>query len=325
MGYKDIFDDSFSTPASDKSEESSAVTPLTPEPEEQQQSKPLLFPGFGSGRPLLLERPSRYIQRLSDTASKVYTVPDGDPYGGVENRILYSPVISLPVFLLQGNELFANHDVLKYPLLNPPLNHAWDGSDISVYMLTIIAAYTSAGILHEDVDGDVLAYDVEYPLSVADELWNAASDWASEAAPLLKDLNTARLLGFALKSPNEETDALRALFDHGMRIVLQVRSSRRGNMPRIFFETITTCSSTWNSDHSKNGNSPNHSKSVNFYRLLPSVRGSSFENQYKTHGCGSRIAGGVERSYRHERGECRFRQCRGPYQQRRKVIISRRI
>ena len=48
MGYKDIFDDSFSTPASDKSEESSAVTPLTPEPEEQQQSKPLLFPGFGS-------------------------------------------------------------------------------------------------------------------------------------------------------------------------------------------------------------------------------------------------------------------------------------
>ena len=165
MGYKDIFDDSFSTPASDKSEESSAVTPLTPEPEEQQQSKPLLFPGFGSGRPLLLERPSRYIQRLSDTASKVYTVPDGDPYGGVENRILYSPVISLPVFLLQGNELFANHDVLKYPLLNPPLNHAWDGSDISVYILTIIAAYTSAGILHEDVDGDVLAYDVEYPLS----------------------------------------------------------------------------------------------------------------------------------------------------------------
>lgn len=84
-------------------------------------------------------------------------------------------MISLPVFLLQGNELFANHDVLKYPLLNPPLNHAWDGSDISVYMLTIIAAYTSAGILHEDVDGDVLAYDVEYPLSVADELWNAAS------------------------------------------------------------------------------------------------------------------------------------------------------
>ncbi|WP_234944813.1 hypothetical protein [Bifidobacterium longum] len=80
-------------------------------------------------------------------------------------------------------------------------------------MLTIIAAYTSAGILHEDVDGDVLAYDVEYPLSVADELWNAASDWASEAAPLLKDLNTARLLGFALKSPNEETDALRALFE----------------------------------------------------------------------------------------------------------------
>ena len=44
MGYKDIFDDSFSTPASDKSEESSAVTPLTPEPEEQQQSKPLLHP-----------------------------------------------------------------------------------------------------------------------------------------------------------------------------------------------------------------------------------------------------------------------------------------
>lgn len=213
MGYKDIFDDSFSTPASDKSEKSSAVTPLTPEPEEQQQLKPLLFPGFGSGRPLLLERPSRYIQRLSDTASKVYAVPDGDPYGGVENRILYSPVISLPVFLLHENELFANHDVLKYPLLNPPLNHAWDGSDISVYMLTIIAAYTSAGILHEDVDGDVLAYDVEYPLSVADELWDAASDWASEAAPLLKDLNTARLLGFALKSPNEETDALRALFE----------------------------------------------------------------------------------------------------------------
>ena len=182
MGYKDIFDDSFSTPASDKSEKSSAVTPLPPEPEEQQQLKPLLFPGFGSGRPLLLERPSRYIQRLSDTASKVYAVPDGDPYGGVENRILYSPVISLPVFLLHGNERFANHDVLKYPLLNPPLNHAWDGSDISVYMLTIIAAYTSAGILHE-------------------------------AAPLLKDLNTARLLGFALKNPNEETNALRALFE----------------------------------------------------------------------------------------------------------------
>ena len=102
MGYKDIFDDSFSTPASDKSEESSAVTPLTPEPEEQQQSKPLLFPGFGSGRPLLLERPSRYIQRLSDTASKVYAVPDEDPYGGVENRILYSPVIQPPRISASG-------------------------------------------------------------------------------------------------------------------------------------------------------------------------------------------------------------------------------
>ena len=80
-------------------------------------------------------------------------------------------------------------------------------------MLTIIAAYTSAGILHVDVVGDVLAHDFVYPLSVSDELWDAASDWASEAAPLLKDLNTARLLGFALKNPNEETDALRALFE----------------------------------------------------------------------------------------------------------------
>ena len=59
MGYKDIFDDSFSTPASDKSEKSSAVTPLTPEPEEQQQLKPLLFPGFGSGRPLLFGTPQQ--------------------------------------------------------------------------------------------------------------------------------------------------------------------------------------------------------------------------------------------------------------------------
>ena len=67
------------------------------------------------------------------------------------------------------------------------------------------------------------------PSPLQTELWNAASDWASEAAPLLKDLNTRTAFGIRVEESQRGNRCFEGLcLNHGMRIVLQVRSSEAG-------------------------------------------------------------------------------------------------
>lgn len=212
MGYKDMFGENFFTP---KSEEDEAATPTAfNQGSHPETAEPLLFKGFSSGLPLLVERPSRYINRLRRAALNLYKVPDDDQYGGMDARILYSPVISLPVFLMQGNELYPNESTVQYPLLHYPVNHAPDHiRDVSVYMLTLVALYSSMGLMREDEEGDLLCYGLSDPFTCDDDMWMAAEDWAKDTAPLLRDLNMARLLGFALNDRDNEIGPLSALYE----------------------------------------------------------------------------------------------------------------
>lgn len=185
---------------------------LTPSPTEDGPA-PLAFTGFASPLPLLLERPSLYMKRLRDAAESMFMTPDG---GDVTDRILYSPAVALPFFVMHGDELYAGEHVMGYPLLHAPDNHQpGEGDDPSVYALTMIAAYTAMGLIREDGDGNLLAYGIPVgePFGVDDETWAAADDWARTMVYPLGELNKARLLGFALRDPDNERDALAVLFD----------------------------------------------------------------------------------------------------------------
>ncbi|MBT1162767.1 hypothetical protein [Bifidobacterium sp. SO1] len=174
----------------------------------------LVFDRFTSGLPLLMERPSRYTNRLQGAAFSMFRPPADDKNGGLENRILWSPSIAFPFFLLFGDEKFKDQDVLKYPFLHVPSNHQpTDDTDLTVYALTLYALYTATGLLGETNDGAILTYGLEDPFEVTDaDAWDAADDWARTVTPLLSDLNKARLLGFALKDVEHEAAALNVLF-----------------------------------------------------------------------------------------------------------------
>ena len=175
--------------------------------------EPVTFSGFGSPQPLLMERPSRYLRRLDAAAHSIFAVPDDDPYGGVDGRILYSPAVSLPFFLMRGNEVYASRDAASYPLLHAPRNRMpGDDDDPTVYALTLVALYEASGVMLER-EGDILAYGVDGEFDVQDDMWDACADWANDVAGPLADLNRARLLGYALKDRVNEARPLSVLFD----------------------------------------------------------------------------------------------------------------
>lgn len=177
--------------------------------------QPLRFAGFASRLPLLVERPSMFVTRLRASARSIIMLEgESDEHGTIDDRILISPSIALPVFFLYGTELFPNEDVLKYPLLHMPANHQYDGSmQVRDYALTLIALYTAGGIMFEDGSGDLYTYGVDDPFEVDDTAWDTAAEWATMVAEPLGRLNMARLLGFALSDPNTESEPLGILFD----------------------------------------------------------------------------------------------------------------
>lgn len=182
-----------------------AAHDVTTKPEQ----KPLRFEGFGTGLPLLLERPSKYIERMSNAARNMIQTEDGSP---AESRILFSPVVSLPFFVLDGSEKFANEDVLKYPLLHAPANHPLtDPEQLDVYVLTLITMYVTAGMLAEDYDGSVYTYGVEGEFEIADDVWAAAEEWSKDVAPIIREINYARIAQFASLVWEEEQPAFEML------------------------------------------------------------------------------------------------------------------
>ena len=177
----------------------------------KKEDKPLLFEGFGSGLPLLLEKPSSYINRLTLAARSMFKIPNGeDP----ETRVLFSPIVPFPFFILDGTEMFASEDALKYPLLHAPSNHMPDDpATLDVYALTLYVMYSINGMIAEDSDGSLFAYAVEGDFEVADDVWEASAEWAKDTAPILRELNLARLAGFASTLWNEERPYLEVLED----------------------------------------------------------------------------------------------------------------
>lgn len=208
MGYENMFGESYIAPNND---EQKSVTPLSAETVDMTGLEPLCFRGFASPLPLLIERPSRYLKRVTAAAESMIKPPDGED---VASRIFFSPAVALPFFILQGNELLANEMVTKYPLLHTPQNHEPDAdTNPNVYALTLVALYESLGLIHEDSEGNLLAYPIEGTFTVSEEHWTAAADWAKDVAVPLANLNKARLLGFALADQNKEMQPLSLLFD----------------------------------------------------------------------------------------------------------------
>lgn len=175
----------------------------------------LNFPGFASRHPLLIERPSRYVQRLNMAAQHLFTAPDNHP----ERRILFSPALALPFFLPTGDEAFSD-DTIQYPLLHVPARHPYNPDECSIdqYALTLISLYTAMGIINEPGDGDLYAAgitteDLTFPdPQEEDEAWRTCAEWAESIMHPIADVNIARLIRFAGDDPDEQR-YLQALFE----------------------------------------------------------------------------------------------------------------
>lgn len=217
MSYKDMFGADFTRTDAPKdmmvNPATTAEVTMGDDREDESAPQPLAFEGFSSRRPFLVERPTAYIARMNGAAEALLVLPDDDTHGGYEGRVLFSPLCSLPFLVLHGDEMMVSADAASYPLLHAPDNHPYDpNTDLDLYALALTALHTASGLIHEDGDGNLLAYPVTEGFTVDDDTWEAVTEWASDVAPHLQALNTARLLGFAMRDPDAEADALSLLF-----------------------------------------------------------------------------------------------------------------
>lgn len=218
MSYTDIFG---SMPEPQRDIEETVTEPpvdaasATGDARQDDGGATLNFMGFTSPLPLLVEQPSVYVKRLRDAISSMVMPPaENDTHYGIDGRVLYSPAIALPFPVLYGDELFANEAVTAYPLLHQPLNHPMtETTPIRVYVLTLIAFYMRNGVIHEDGNGNLLAYGLTGQFNADDESWAEAERWANMMVEPLDALNRARLLGFALNDREHEMGTLATLFN----------------------------------------------------------------------------------------------------------------
>lgn len=175
------------------------VLPAVPDGDPQ----PIVFEGFVHTQPLLAERPSRFFDRVDDSLSSLFRVPDGDPYGGMDARKHISPIFTVPVPLLFGNELFPSEAASEYPLVHHPLNHPWDPDEQEAdeYLLALFAFLTKDGMIRCE-GHDLWCYPTG-AWEADDEAWAWAQDWARDTGPNLVRLNLARLTAFSADDPNE--------------------------------------------------------------------------------------------------------------------------
>lgn len=227
MSYKDVF--GFDPDEGVPSAPLPDVTPAMPVPpvdsgqaDSQQavqttqtvdEPAPLLFSGFSSGRPLLIERPSRYLSRIRGGVESLLILPPDDEQGGDDARTLCSPIVSLPYPILYGNEMFPDEDAAAYPLLRAPANHPFDPDtdSIDVYALTVSLSLYASGMMLDD-GTDLLAYPLPSRYEIPDQTWDAAAAWADAHAQQLASLNLGRVFGFTLNHPDEERNWLTTLF-----------------------------------------------------------------------------------------------------------------
>lgn len=211
MALDDVFGTSFPSP--DVGAEETPVTPLDPEGASPDPS-PIVFEGFASPQPLLAERPTRFVNRMRDSVNALVHVPDGDGDGGTDARIHLSPIMTIPVPTLYGNELFPGRDAAAYPMLHWPDNHPWTpdgGQPYDEYLLGLYAFHTMSGMMHCE-GGDLYSYPLDGPWEADDAPWNLAMSWAADVAPLLLRVNLARLTAFATLDWQSEGPLLGRLY-----------------------------------------------------------------------------------------------------------------
>lgn len=218
MSYKDFFGENRPTPH--KTEDEQNVTPLSPPTFDTtpvvEKYDVMSFQGFSSGRPLLLERPTKYVNRIINSMKQIIAIPENDQYGGIAGRVYLSPIFTLPVALLHEGDKIGNETVNRYPYLHFPSNHEWNADEISLdeYLLAIEYMFVIHDIAQESTEGDLLTYGVDGDYTMDDDAWKTACEWSKEISKPLSDLNRGRLLGFAINSKSEkEVDTVVDLLD----------------------------------------------------------------------------------------------------------------
>lgn len=147
--------------------------------------------GLGDRHPLLIEDPVGFEKRMSVASGYV-----ADGWGEPVDRLVASPVLTVPFWVPQAEDRVSSEALLAYPLLNLPKGVVLpEDADLSTVGLALRAWWTLQGCL-DTQDGDLY-----YTTPIQDEVdasdWLAVWDWATLAAPLLVDVNVARLMLYA--------------------------------------------------------------------------------------------------------------------------------
>lgn len=205
MGYEDMFG-SYNPSAYETDD---MVTPLdsTYAAQATPQEQPVLtFDGFGSRNPLFMERPTRYVKRISDAMANMLILPEDDLHGGLYAREFYSPAVALPFPYLYGNEYAVSESAAKYPLLHFPQGHDGPVGDESEehFVLSLIFLYLGRGLMLEDKEGTIGTFGVDDPVIIEPEVWDYATRLADELMEPIGKVNLCRLGLFSRLGSEEE-------------------------------------------------------------------------------------------------------------------------
>lgn len=221
MVYEDLYGDMYDERAGvDDDDMDMNVTPLSdaqpdaPTGTQTVNARGLLeFNGFSSGQPFLLERPSRYLQRMRDAMRSLIVLPSDRDDPGVDARILWSPIVTLPFPLLTGTEKAANEDATRYPLLHAPINYPLpEDVDWDEYALALTLLYTASDVMVEQ-DTSLYTYGMHGQFEADDTVLENIKDMAHTFNEPLRLLNMARLVDFAVRDPQREQEPLTLLLD----------------------------------------------------------------------------------------------------------------
>lgn len=169
------------------------------------------FEGFTSGTPFLLERPSRYITRMRRSMNSLLALPERDTQESIDSRILWSPIVELPIPLAQKDDTARTMAAVSYPFMYVPQNQPLtDNMDPERYALTlhVYLAATQAIVYDTQYIHDLYTYGVDAgSFRVDDDIWERAGIVADYYADALRDLNIGRLTQFMLADMDNEYDA----------------------------------------------------------------------------------------------------------------------
>lgn len=169
------------------------------------------FEGFTSGTPFLLERPSRYITRMRRSMNSLLVLPERDTQESIDSRILWSPIVELPIPLAQKDDTARTMAAVSYPFMYVPQNQPLtDNMDPERYALTlhVYLAATQAIVYDTQHIHDLYTYGVDASSFLVDDAtWERAGMVADYYAGALRDLNIGRLTQFMLADMDNEYDA----------------------------------------------------------------------------------------------------------------------